>query len=210
MRIVPDSSPTKFISSTETEYTHPLQELLFPDANLSPDEVVALRYMDDNAITALELFYDAIVDGIKLCHKASVWTDGTADQVMAWVFHQYPEISTAALASGLDGVVFQGSIEAYRSERTRLESENQERRRELGVLALRKMPYQDYLKTTHWQDVRESALEMADFRCQLCNAQSLLHVHHRTYERRGAEEPGDVTALCADCHQHFHDKLKVR
>lgn len=70
---------------------------------------------------------------------------------------------------------------------------------------LRAMPYQDYLKTKHWQRVRREALERADGRCQLCNSPDHLEVHHRTYERRGQEEPGDLTVLCATCHSKFHE-----
>lgn len=72
---------------------------------------------------------------------------------------------------------------------------------------LRTMPYDDYLKTDHWQAVRRGALERADHRCQLCNSAERLNVHHRTYERRGCEEPNDVTVLCQSCHAKFHNKL---
>jgi hypothetical protein len=69
------------------------------------------------------------------------------------------------------------------------------------------MPYADYLQTPHWQEVREAALKAADYRCQVCYSPEKVHVHHRTYDRRGHELPSDVTVLCADCHGRFHDKL---
>jgi hypothetical protein len=69
------------------------------------------------------------------------------------------------------------------------------------------MPYAEYLKTPHWQEVRESALKAADYRCQVCYSPDRLHVHHRTYDRRGRELLSDLTVLCADCHGRFHDKL---
>lgn len=69
---------------------------------------------------------------------------------------------------------------------------------------LKTMPYAEYLKTGHWQEVRKAALERADHRCQLCNATENLNVHHRTYERRGAERDSDVTVLCKPCHERFH------
>lgn len=74
---------------------------------------------------------------------------------------------------------------------------------------LRKMPYADYLKTDHWKETRQGALKRAGYRCQLCNAKGALHVHHRTYERRGSEIAGDLLVLCASCHQTFHDNHKV-
>lgn len=66
------------------------------------------------------------------------------------------------------------------------------------------MPYVDYLRTEHWQDTRAAALHRAGHRCQVCNGDERLEVHHRTYERRGEELPEDLTVLCADCHRLFH------
>lgn len=70
---------------------------------------------------------------------------------------------------------------------------------------LRTMPYDEYLQTDHWKDVRTQALRRAGYRCQVCNDGGQLDVHHRTYERRGEEAPGDVTVLCRSCHSVFHD-----
>lgn len=74
---------------------------------------------------------------------------------------------------------------------------------------LTSMPYQDYLRTDHWQSVREVALERAEEKCQLCSSTKRLHVHHRTYDHRGYEAPDDVTVLCAGCHQSFHDHRRL-
>jgi hypothetical protein len=74
------------------------------------------------------------------------------------------------------------------------------------VTALRTMPYRDYLKTAHWRDVRNRALDRAARRCQLCNSPDHLEVHHRTYERRGCERDDDLTVLCARCHSKFHEE----
>lgn len=69
---------------------------------------------------------------------------------------------------------------------------------------LKSLPYDEYLRTEHWQEVRREALERAGGACQLCNSPHDLHVHHRTYERRGYEEPEDVIVLCKSCHALFH------
>ena len=69
--------------------------------------------------------------------------------------------------------------------------------------------YSDYLQTSHWQSKRQEALSYADNRCQLCNKNSELHVHHRTYENLWNEPPSDLTVLCKDCHAKFHDKIEV-
>lgn len=68
------------------------------------------------------------------------------------------------------------------------------------------MPYSEYLQTEHWKDIRIRALRKAGFRCQLCNNEGKLDVHHRTYERRGCEWSTDVIALCRKCHSKFHGK----
>jgi hypothetical protein len=75
---------------------------------------------------------------------------------------------------------------------------------------LKTMPYVDYLKTDHWKRTRIAAVERATGRCQLCNAGQSLHVHHRTYERRGEELPEDLTVLCADCHRMFHQNGRLQ
>jgi hypothetical protein len=71
---------------------------------------------------------------------------------------------------------------------------------------LQSMPYEDYLKSEEWQAKRKQALAYAENRCQLCNGDGELHVHHRTYDRRGAEMPQDLIVLCKDCHEKFHNK----
>ena len=72
---------------------------------------------------------------------------------------------------------------------------------------LRKMPYAEYLQSPEWQQRRQEALTFANRNCQVCNAQDIeLHVHHRTYDRRGMEMASDLTVLCRNCHALFHGK----
>ncbi|MCZ7537719.1 MAG: hypothetical protein M5T61_18590 [Acidimicrobiia bacterium] len=61
--------------------------------------------------------------------------------------------------------------------------------------ALQALPYTEYLTTDHWRCTRERALRRAWRRCQMCNADADLHVHHNTYERRGRE--ADRRPRCA-------------
>lgn len=75
------------------------------------------------------------------------------------------------------------------------------------LLSLRYIPYEDYLKTEHWKQVRKYALAYARNRCQICNATGLVDVHHRSYENRGDERMEDVIVLCRDCHTTFHERL---
>lgn len=78
-----------------------------------------------------------------------------------------------------------------------------------GSYELRVMPYPEYLKTEHWKKVSMECRHYYRFRCAICNKKGETHVHHRTYERRGCEEPSDLVCLCAECHGKFHDKLPV-
>jgi uncharacterized protein YlaI len=71
---------------------------------------------------------------------------------------------------------------------------------------LRSMPYDQYLKTPEWRAKREEALERDGYRCRLCDSDERLHVHHRTYARRGNEDIEDLTTLCEECHERFHEK----
>lgn len=83
------------------------------------------------------------------------------------------------------------------------------RRREERSRELRTMPYRDYLQTPEWAATRSVALRRARYRCQACAEGGNLHVHHRTYVRRGAEYASDLIVLCADCHRVFHERRSL-
>ena len=74
---------------------------------------------------------------------------------------------------------------------------------------LKSMPYKQYLQSDHWKKVRGDALERADYKCQICNSEESLNVHHNTYKNRGCEKDSDVVVLCLNCHGKFHDKLPL-
>lgn len=92
------------------------------------------------------------------------------------------------------------------------DNENSKQFNKDTVTILKWCPYDIYLKTDHWQRVRHDAIERAGHRCQVCNKHfddTVLQAHHRTYERRGEESPGDITVLCVSCHSAFHKNGKV-
>jgi replicative DNA helicase len=78
---------------------------------------------------------------------------------------------------------------------------------EQRITELKTMPYEEYLQTPEWMERRALMIERAGNRCQVCNSGEDLNVHHRTYERRGNEDPGDLTVLCQQCHAWFHRRL---
>jgi len=69
-----------------------------------------------------------------------------------------------------------------------------------------KLSYKQYLQSPHWNEVRKLAIENAKGKCQLCNNNKYLNVHHRTYIHLGNEQNNlsDLTVLCKNCHEKFH------
>ena len=69
------------------------------------------------------------------------------------------------------------------------------------------MPYPEYLETEKWKQKANDCKGRAGWRCQICNMPPPLDAHHRRYDRRGYEEPGDLTALCRRCHSVVHEYI---
>jgi hypothetical protein len=70
---------------------------------------------------------------------------------------------------------------------------------------LRAMPHRQYLRTPEWRRTRAAALLRAGNACSLdVTHTDGLEVHHRTYERLGAELSSDLAVLCRSCHQLHH------
>ena len=69
--------------------------------------------------------------------------------------------------------------------------------------------YKEFLQTPYWifiARIKKGQIE----RCQLCNSDKKLEVHHSTYDIRGNEinHLDKLTVLCHDCHAKYHDKVK--
>lgn len=67
--------------------------------------------------------------------------------------------------------------------------------------------YESYLLSPEWRERRAERIRFAGGKCEVCCSPERLEVHHRTYERLGAELMTDLLVLCADCHGRFSDKL---
>lgn len=76
-------------------------------------------------------------------------------------------------------------------------------------LSLLRRSYRRYLKSEHWQKMRQDRLTFDDFRCVLCNSGVGLNVHHRDYSRLGFEKLNDVLTLCELCHMTFHKEFEA-
>ena len=67
--------------------------------------------------------------------------------------------------------------------------------------------YDKYLQSKHWKKTRKAALERAGYQCQLCSCKdSVLDVHHNSYDNIGKEKHKDLIVLCRPCHRKFHTK----
>jgi len=64
--------------------------------------------------------------------------------------------------------------------------------------------YAEYLRTPRWRAISKAIREAFEV-CQRCSFPYELNVHHRTYERLGAEKiPDDLILLCRACHSREH------
>lgn len=61
--------------------------------------------------------------------------------------------------------------------------------------------YEEYLRSSAWQEKRLAVLANNQGRCERCQTALATEVHHRTYERLGHELLCDLEALCDSCHE---------
>lgn len=80
----------------------------------------------------------------------------------------------------------------------------------LQIAEYRAIPYSEYLKTDHWQDVRMRAHARGASKCCMCSETERLDVHHNDYDRLGEELDTDVAVVCRKHHQQFHDSTVLQ
>lgn len=206
------ASPRKSPSRFRADEWRELEKFASHQCGINDIGVEYLKHFEGEMQAVISLIVDSITETLVDVSRDGTNEPGTFPVDMpAWMHHYFPTLIPRNVLIDVihrlagDSITRDGIEHLFDEALDRIESAAYDRR----VHALRGIPYKDYLQSDHWQRVRECALEEADYRCRLCNSDKSLHVHHRTYERRGEEEPGDVIVLCADCHQHFHDKLKV-
>lgn len=69
-----------------------------------------------------------------------------------------------------------------------------------------KQKYINYLKSKEWAEIRQDLFLTRGKKCELCESEKHLHIHHLTYERIFNEEPGDLQIVCKLCHEKIHGK----
>ena len=72
--------------------------------------------------------------------------------------------------------------------------------------------YSDYLRSEKWENLRRSALERADYKCELCSS-PYKAIHHVTYPKRYNDDHIDnLVVVCDKCHSKLHgvrDEKKI-
>lgn len=64
--------------------------------------------------------------------------------------------------------------------------------------------YSDYLKSSKWRKKRLEVLDRDEHKCRMCPNNSLLQIHHITYDRIFNEDLKDLITLCKKCHDDIH------
>lgn len=67
--------------------------------------------------------------------------------------------------------------------------------------------YSRYLRSSHWRKLRARYQRERPWVC-VCGATESLELHHKTYDRLGAEELDDLQPLCQPCHSLLHGLAK--
>lgn len=74
----------------------------------------------------------------------------------------------------------------------------------------RRRDYRKYLKSPEWAAKRIQIIVRDNRQCQHCRVGGkYLQVHHKTYDRFGAELLTDLITLCPTCHQAEHRKTNL-
>jgi 5-methylcytosine-specific restriction endonuclease McrA len=68
----------------------------------------------------------------------------------------------------------------------------------------RRYRYDQYLRSQQWDLIRGQVRAKYKDTCQECFKAGKVEIHHKTYERIGAEHIDDLVALCRSCHKALH------
>lgn len=73
----------------------------------------------------------------------------------------------------------------------------------------RKLAYMAYLKTPHWENLRQERFKIDSQRCVSCGSGSNIQGHHIKYRDDYATcTVDDIVTLCFGCHDYMHQTMK--
>lgn len=83
-------------------------------------------------------------------------------------------------------------------------------KREVRLRRLGYPDYQSYIGSPEWASTRSRYWEDPDTlkTCAVCGTTEALALHHRTYDRVGAEHLDDLTPACPNCHRLIHELVR--
>lgn len=73
------------------------------------------------------------------------------------------------------------------------------------------MNYREYIQSDQWQLKRLTRIKKdgGKRKCFMCQTYGPTDIHHKTYERLGAEHMSDLVQLCRNCHDIVHAYCKI-
>ena len=75
----------------------------------------------------------------------------------------------------------------------------------LGRLGALGFPiYEAYIRSDLWRANKARLGVLRPRKCSICPSKVRLHAHHVSYDRVGAEQPGDLIVACSRCHEEIH------
>jgi hypothetical protein len=69
--------------------------------------------------------------------------------------------------------------------------------------------YKKYMKTEAWVKRRDTFLKKHGTSCEVCSSTEKVQAHHNNYQCVGREKDKDLLALCWQCHNEFHKRVKA-
>lgn len=75
---------------------------------------------------------------------------------------------------------------------------------ELRRYGHRFVDYQEYLKSSKWQVLRQMVFDRCGGICEACKANAMTATHHITYRNLGDEKPWQLLGVCELCHDTIH------
>ncbi len=64
--------------------------------------------------------------------------------------------------------------------------------------------YEAYIRSDLWRANKDRLGVLRPTKCSICPSRVKLHAHHVSYDRVGAEQPGDLIVVCSRCHEEIH------
>ncbi|HTB31828.1 MAG TPA: HNH endonuclease signature motif containing protein [Bacteroidia bacterium] len=75
---------------------------------------------------------------------------------------------------------------------------------------LNKAKYKQYLKSEKWAEKKFELFLLRGEKCERCQSETDIQVHHKTYRTIFNEDLEDLEILCSNCHKAEHDAKDLR